>query len=298
MRSIIYGPGLLSFKPPGECAMTSAMSTSSVDAPAPARNGPSRCLAIAAAFCAVFGAIAPGPAAAVSGIEIAAFVVPEGLRVNDTVLFNVTVSNPGPADATGITVVLMDGNDTIVSSAPFDLDAGETRRVSLDGIIGGVAGSNHTFTAEASGASRSISRFVDRAPLPASIVIDSLDVSPAERNDLPPDSAGMFEITITLRNEGEGRGRALLRIVGMTGTIANDSFELQGGESQTKSYSWKVKGDRRHTSMATITGDVGSPSNMPAAADLHYKAQAPAFEAMLMLCVVAAVSVMAGWRKR
>lgn len=278
--------------------MTAVMTTSFVDAPAPVRNGLSRYIALAAALCAMSGALAAGPAAAASEIEIESFEVPEGLRVNDTVPFNVTVRNAGAASVAGITVVLKDGNVTAVSTAPFDLNAGESRHVSLKATIGGAAGSNHTFTAEASGTSRSVSRFVDRAFLPASIVMDSLDVSPPEMNGLPPDSTGRFEITVTLRNEGERPGRALLSISGMTGTFANDTFELRGGESQTRSYGWSVRGDRRHAAMATITGDVGSPSNMPAAAELHYKAAAPGFGALLMVCAVAAVSVVAWWRKR
>jgi len=278
--------------------MTPATSKPPVDAPAPSGSRPRRCLAIAAAFCALFSAIAPGPAAAASGIVIDAFEVPEGLRMNDTVIFNVTVRNAGAEAAAGLTVVLKDGNVTMGSTAPFDLNAGESRQVSIEATVDGVAGSDHTFTAESSGTNRSVSRFVDRAYLPASIVIDSLDVTPPARNDLPPDSTGTFEITVTLRNEGETPGRALLKIVGMTGTFANDTFELQGNESQARNYTWNVKGDRRHTSMATITGDVGSPSNMPAAADLHYKAQVPGFGAMLVLCAVAAVSVMAWWRER
>lgn len=278
--------------------MTPMMMTSSNEAPAPARKGLSRIIAVATTLCILLGAIVPGQAAASMDVEIAAFEVPYGLRVNDTVQFNVTVSNAGAVSVTGLTVVLKDGDVTIVSNAPLDLGAGESRRVSIDATIGGAAGSNHTFTAEASGASRSVSRFVDRSYLPASIVIDAVDVSPAEIKDLAPDGTGTFEITVTLRNEGERPGRAQLSIVGMTGTIANGSFELQGGGSQTRSYIWKVKGDRRHTAMATITGDVGSPSNMPAAADLHYKAAAPGFEAMLVLCVVASVSGMAAWSKR
>jgi hypothetical protein len=276
--------------------MTLAHPTLSTDARAHAKAKPSRWLAIAAAFFALAGLMG-APAAAASGIEISAFEVPEGLRQNETAVFNVTILNGGEMPAADLTVTIVDGNDTLASSATAGLDAGQSRRLSFNVTIGGPAGENHTFTARAGGASRSVTRSVDRALLPASIVIDAVDVSPAERTGMPPDSTGVFQVSVTLRNEGERRGTAALRITGMAGTVANDTFTLDGGRTQTRTYEWKLKGDRLHTAMATITGDVGSPSNMPASAELRYSALAPGSGALAILAAFAAAAAFARARE-
>ena len=133
---------------------------------------------------------------------------------------------------------------------------------------------------------------------PASIVIDSMEVSPPERTGVPQGSAASFDIIIVLQNEGEQAGTAELVISGMYGLIANETIFLAGGRSVTKTYPWILKGDRRHSCMATITGDVGAPSNMPAAADLHYAAATPGFGAPLLLFTMAGAAALAAGGRR
>ena len=131
----------------------------------------------------------------------------------------------------------------------------------------------------------------DSGPSPASIVIVSVDVSPNGMNDVAKDSVATFKINVVLHNDGETNGTVQLRITGMKGVFANESIVLAGNGTAERTYDWKLQGDRRHTSTVTITGDVGSPSNMPAAADLHYKAAAPGFGALLLAGALAGTVV-------
>ena len=121
-------------------------------------------------------------------------------------------------------------------------------------------------------------------------MIVSVDVSPNEMNDVAKDSVATFKINVVLHNDGESNGTVLLRITGMKGTFVNESITLGGNGTADRTYDWKLQGDRRHTSTVSITGNVGSPSNMPAAADLHYKAATPGFGAVLTLGAMAATA--------
>jgi hypothetical protein len=133
---------------------------------------------------------------------------------------------------------------------------------------------------------------------PASIVIDSFEVSPPERTGVPPGAAATFDLTITLANQGGQAGTARLAITGMDGAVALDNLTIEGGKAVTRTYPWTLKGDRRHSCMATITSDVGAPSNMPAAADLHYAAAAPGFDAPLLALAVLGVAALGAARHR
>jgi len=131
----------------------------------------------------------------------------------------------------------------------------------------------------------------DSEPAPASIVIVSVDVSPNEMNDVARDSVATFKINVVLHNDGESNGTVQLSITGMKGVIASENLTLGGNGTVARTYDWKLQGDRRHTSVVSLSGDVGNLSNMPAAADLHYKASAPGFGALLMLGAMAATAV-------
>jgi hypothetical protein len=277
--------------------MTVIHPTLSIEAPAPASAIHSNWPATVVALFTLAG-LAAVPSAGALAMDITAFDVPEGLRLNETAVFSVTILNGGELPVANLTMTILDGNDTLATGAPAGLGAGQSRQLSFNVTIGGPAGENHSFTVRAGDESRSVTRFVERALLPASIVIDAVDVSPAERTGLAPGSTGVFQISVTLRNEGERRGTAALRIAGMAGAFANDTFTLDGGQSLARTYDWKVKGDRQHSAMATITGDVGSPSNMPASAELRYSSPAPGPGAMFVLAAFAAAAAMARARER
>jgi len=125
-------------------------------------------------------------------------------------------------------------------------------------------------------------------PRKASIVIVSVDVSPNEMNDVAKESVATFKIKVVLHNDGEANGSVLLRMTGMKGTFVNESITLGENGTYEKTYDWKLQGDRRHTAEVSITGDVGDQSNMPAAADLHYRSETPGFGAMMALCALVA----------
>jgi hypothetical protein len=130
----------------------------------------------------------------------------------------------------------------------------------------------------------------DSVPAPASIVIVSVDVTPDEMNDVAPNSVATFKINVVLHNDGESNGTVQLSITGMNGVVASENITLGGFGTIARTYDWKLQGDRRHTSVVSISGNVGNLSNMPAAADLHYKASAPGFGALLMLGAMAATA--------
>jgi hypothetical protein len=138
----------------------------------------------------------------------------------------------------------------------------------------------------------------DSGPVPASIVIVSVDVSPNERNDVAKDSVATFRINVVLHNDGEANGTVLLKITGMKGTFVNESITLGGNGTADRTYDWKLQGDRRHTAMVSITGDVGEQSNMPAAADLHYKAATPGFGALLLAGAMGGAAVAVRGQRR
>jgi hypothetical protein len=297
-HSIIYKLKCLDFCFTGEPAMAQPQEESSAGPHLPAKGRFVEAVAIANALGVLMALFTPVCPAAAPAVEITAFDAPQGLRQDQTAAFNVTVRNGGDGPAVNITVTIMDGYGTLASGAPFDLGAGQSLRISLNVPIGGPAGVDHTYTAEAGGANRSATRFVDRAMLPASIVMDAADVSPPERRDMPKDSAAVFQIAVTLRNEGELRGTVELRITGMAGAFANDTIGLDGGSSETRNYTWKVRGDRRHTAMVALTGDVGSPSNMPVSAELRYASSTPGAGPVAMIGALLLALAVAGTRSR
>ncbi len=230
-------------------------------------------------------------------INITAFVLPEELRIGDEAVFKATIKNEGTGDAVNLLVEFYDGA-TNLNSTTVNLTAGSTRDVVVLVNITGAGDVNHTFYVRALGAETNVTMMVGHKLAPANIIISSLTVKPKKKEGQPKDSTQSYTLTIVLKNTGEMTGTVALNVTEGKKLLTPVPlfFQIEGGKEVTQNITWKVRGEGKHTAVATLFGNAaGSPSTKSVSCELHYT---PGFEVALLVAaiVVAAVLVRRGKR--
>ncbi|MGQ9583090.1 MAG: CARDB domain-containing protein [Thermoplasmatota archaeon] len=230
-------------------------------------------------------------------INITAFVLPQELRIGDMVEFRTTIKNEGSGDAVELLVEFYD-NTTKLNSTTVNLTAGSTKDVVMLVNITGTGDVNHTFYVRALGAEANATKMVGHKLAAANIVISSFTVKPKTKEGQPKDSTQSYTLTITLKNTGEQTGSVVLNLTEGKKLLTPVplTISIDGGQEVTKNITWKVKGDGKHTAVATLTGAAaGSPATKSVSCELHYT---PGFEVVLLAAAIVVAAVLVRRRKR
>jgi hypothetical protein len=199
----------------------------------------------------------------------------------------VKVKNTGDLAGTA-TVTLHDGNTT-VATLSIPVAAGGSNTTVYTWKAAGAG--NHSFLAKLGGETKNVTVKVLSK---ASITITALTSSKTSLKDQPKDSTQKVTLTITLGNAGDSAGTVLL-VVKEKGKVAfSENITVEGGKSATRTVTWSLKGEGKHTATATITGDgTGSRS-----VDVKLGYQTPGFEAVVLIAAAAAGILLLGFRRR
>ena len=228
-------------------------------------------------------------------IEMTAFTVDTG-RIGDNVTMTATVKNNGTGDAIGLIVDFYDGATKVGSAAAINLTVQSSKDVSISYKLAGAADANHTFFAKGLGAEKNVTKSVGHTLAPAAIQIVSFTVKPTKKEGQPKDSTQEYKVTITLKNTGEVMGIAILNLTekGKLITPISVPVLIDANGNTTQTYTWKVKGEGDHTCVATLTGNVGTPSTMSVKATLKYT---PGFEVLALIGAIVAALILVRRRK-
>lgn len=214
-------------------------------------------------------------------------ISPQSPRSGENITVEVIIRNNGAVDAWAV-VEFSDGNVSVGESDAYIIKMSQNITRIRFMIIGE---GNHTIKVKVKcknyTSEDEINITVRPALTPPSINIINFTARPHKIESSPDGRTEKITLTVTLGNRGDISGNVIIFIREGEKIIANETVSVPSRSVLVKSYTWRIKGEGKHTATLTVLGNISGEDTRTATVDLNYKS--PGFITFILIISVLTV---------